>query len=415
MINVLQRLAELDGQNPNVVPAKPKISADASIEAVQRTLSEELSVESLRYLSGVKATLEECGMMPGMESMMPSAPAVPASFSINASASNGDEVASMLTQIMNLAGVKPVGSQDMPLEPNGPSAGNALVSPGNGNDEMKRMIDVMNEPRGPGDNAPPEMDAPEDEGLLGTMAGAGLGAALGGPLGAAVGGAAGDSMTDPEEGLGEEPPVDIAGVGGGLAAAALSGGDPEEIAAGVEAGQEATEGDQVLVPDAKEDMRRLMDMIGGGLDNAPNDPNDIPKFDSNKMAYQPNDADVGDRMDGTMPKGFAEDTMTQKLFNDYQQFMTEGSKVDQNKDGKNDWEDVKIARMKASGAMSKDAKVKEDDVEESGLQYYTGVKKHGEKYMKAAAAAGRNGASQAELGALKDRLSKAHKGKVKSK
>ena len=40
--------------------------------------------------------------------------------------------------------------------------------------------------------------------------------------------------------------------------------------------------------------------------------------------------------------------MTQKLFNDYQQFMTEGSKVDQNKDGKNDWEDVKIARMKAS-------------------------------------------------------------------
>ena len=129
----------------------------------------------------------------------------------------------------------------------------------------------------------------------------------------------------------------------------MSGGDPEEIAAGVEAGQEATEGDQVLVPDAKEDMRRLMDMIGGGsLDNAPNNPNDIPKFDSNKMAYQPNDANVGDRMDGTMPKGFAEDTMTQKLFNDYQQFMTEGSKVDQNKDGKNDWEDVKIARMKAS-------------------------------------------------------------------
>ena len=349
MINVLQRLAELDEQNPNVVPSKPKVSADAAVEAVQRTLSEELSVESLRYLSGVKNTLEECGMMPSMENMMPSAPTIPASFSINASASSGDEVASMLTQIMNLAGVKPVGSQDMPLEPGVPDTGDALASRGNGNDEMKRMIDVMNEPRGPGDNAPPDMDGPEDEGMLGTMAGAGVGAALGGPLGAAVGGAAGDSITDPEEeSLGEEPPVDIAGVGGGLAAAALSGGDPEEIAAGVEAGQEATEGDQVLVPDAKEDMRRLMDMIGGGLDNAPNDPNNIPDFDSNKMAYQPNDANVGDRMDGTMPKGFAEDTMTQKLFNDYQQFMTEGSKVDQNKDGKNDWEDVKIARMKAS-------------------------------------------------------------------
>ena len=54
---------------------------------------------------------------------------------------------------------------------------------------------------------------------------------------------------------------------------------------------------------------------------------------------------------------------------------------------------------------------KQDAVKESGLQYYTGVKKHGEKYMKAAAAAGRDGASQEELGALKDKLSKAHKGK----
>jgi len=54
-------------------------------------------------------------------------------------------------------------------------------------------------------------------------------------------------------------------------------------------------------------------------------------------------------------------------------------------------------------------------VAESGLQYYTGVKKHGKKYMKAAAAAGRKGASQKELGALKDRLSKAHKGKAMNK
>jgi hypothetical protein len=57
---------------------------------------------------------------------------------------------------------------------------------------------------------------------------------------------------------------------------------------------------------------------------------------------------------------------------------------------------------------------KQDAVKESGLQYYTGVKKHGEKYMKAAAAAGRAGASQEELGALKDKLSKAHKGKDKN-
>ena len=48
---------------------------------------------------------------------------------------------------------------------------------------------------------------------------------------------------------------------------------------------------------------------------------------------------------------------------------------------------------------------------ESGLQYYTGVKKHGKEYMKKAAEAGRKGASQQELGALKDKYSKAEKNK----
>ena len=39
---------------------------------------------------------------------------------------------------------------------------------------------------------------------------------------------------------------------------------------------------------------------------------------------------------------------------------TEGKKIDQNKDGKNDFKDVQIARLKASGAM-KDGKVKESN------------------------------------------------------
>lgn len=59
-------------------------------------------------------------------------------------------------------------------------------------------------------------------------------------------------------------------------------------------------------------------------------------------------------------------------------------------------------------------KIKEDDVEESGLQYYTGVKKHGKEYMTKSAQLARDGASQEELGALKDKLSKAHKGKAKN-
>jgi hypothetical protein len=49
---------------------------------------------------------------------------------------------------------------------------------------------------------------------------------------------------------------------------------------------------------------------------------------------------------------------------------------------------------------------------ESGLQYHTGVKKHGKEYMDKAAQAGRDGASQEELGRLKDKYSKAEKNKA---
>lgn len=52
-----------------------------------------------------------------------------------------------------------------------------------------------------------------------------------------------------------------------------------------------------------------------------------------------------------------------------------------------------------------------NELDESGLQYYTGVKKHGKEYMKKAAQAGRDGASQEELGRLKDKYSKAEKTK----
>ena len=330
MINVLKRLAELDSQNPNVTIASPKMSADAAVEAVQQTLSEELSVESLRYLSGVKQTLDECGMYPEGMGMAPSMPSTPASFSINATAADGDEVANMLSQIMTLAGAGKVGPEHMPVDkaPNVmttlPSLSQANQS---SNDEMKRMIDVMNEP---GDEGPVADNKPEDEGLLGTMAGAGIGAALGGPLGAAVGGAAGDNLTGDGEqqedaGLGAIPEVDIAGVGGGLAAAAMSDGDPEEIAAGVEAGKEFTAGEEGGELEAKDHIRKMMDM----LDNSPNDPTDVPAHDSEKFAYNPNGGGmgIGDRMDGTMPKGnmTAEDTMTSKLFSDYQKFVTEAS------------------------------------------------------------------------------------------
>ena len=45
----------------------------------------------------------------------------------------------------------------------------------------------------------------------------------------------------------------------------------------------------------------------------------------------------------------------------------------------------------------------EDDVEESGLQYYIGKKKYGKDGMKALAKAGRDGANKQELGRIKDK------------
>jgi hypothetical protein len=66
---------------------------------------------------------------------------------------------------------------------------------------------------------------------------------------------------------------------------------------------------------------------------------------------------------------------------------------------------------KLDNILTESAKANDQNVEESGLQYYTGVKKHGKEYMKKAAQAGREGASQEELGRLKDKYSKAEKNK----
>ena len=54
----------------------------------------------------------------------------------------------------------------------------------------------------------------------------------------------------------------------------------------------------------------------------------------------------------------------------------------------------------------------DEDIEETGLQYKTGVDKHGKEYMVKAAQAGREGASQEEIGALRDKYSKAEKNKT---
>ena len=134
MIDVLKRLAELDSTNPNV--AKPTMALEQSLATVSNIEGEQIN-----------ESISECGPM-GMTSM--DRPSTPATFSINASAESGEQVSSMLRDIMNLAGVKPV--SDLPafsapkditpvhaLEPinDAPSAGDEMG-------DLIGMIDKMN-------------------------------------------------------------------------------------------------------------------------------------------------------------------------------------------------------------------------------------------------------------------------------
>ena len=118
MIDVMKRLAELDTNNPNVVKAESKEQEFNGNNAVtglnkytgEEVVTEHLSVAELQKLSGLTEGLAECGPMGMMGSgPMGMASKPTANFSLNASAATGDEVASMLTQIMNLAGVKDAG------------------------------------------------------------------------------------------------------------------------------------------------------------------------------------------------------------------------------------------------------------------------------------------------------------------
>ncbi len=320
MINVLQRLAELDSQNPNVIPVKAALNPHETVEAIQKNLSEELSSESLKYLAGVKNTIAECGMMPPP----PMTPPTPASFSINATAATGDEVAGMLTQIMNLAGVKPVGPSDMPIDK--PAKPFSTVPPMGG--DMKKMLDTMN--KTDSDDSLKVGDDTPEEGALGTLAGLGIGGALGGLPGAGVGALAGDAIgdmlsgdeetkeSDTESDSGND--VDIAGVGGALAGAAIHG-DAEGAEKGMQDGEDES------MTGANEEMRKLIDAVSGpDVDNKPADPTEVPSYEDDKHAYDPNTGDHRERQAGLARANPMEDT-TAKLFSDYEKFIAEGKKA----------------------------------------------------------------------------------------
>ena len=89
----------------------------------------------------------------------------------------------------------------------------------------------------------------------------------------------------------------------------------------------------------------------------------------------------------------------------------EGEVVNEEKqkgvDGKACWKGYKRMGTKQKGGKTVDNCVKMgEDLDESGLQYYTGKKKYGKDGMTALAQAGRDGASEQELGKIKDKYKK---------
>lgn len=129
MIDVLKRLAELDSANPQVE---------------KMAMTNEQSLATVSNIAG--ETINECGPM-GMDMGRPS---TPASFSINASAESGAEVSSMLRDIMNLAGVKPVadlpafGGKEIELEPAHALELEPTQSAGDEMGNLIGMVDRMN-------------------------------------------------------------------------------------------------------------------------------------------------------------------------------------------------------------------------------------------------------------------------------
>jgi hypothetical protein len=312
MFDVLTRLAALDSATPNInnpLAAGKKIMETEQV--AQLPALEDMS--TLRALSGLKP-VAECDMM---GSSMPMQHQTPASFSINASAASGDEVAGMLSQIMNLAGVHKVGPEHMP---NIDSGARPLTAEPAEKDIMRSAMDAMNDAN------------PEDEGAIGGAIGAAGGAMLGGPVGAALGGAVGGSM--------------------------------EDEAAGQPAGGQAEPGTAEPMQSAADEIRGMADRLADiedkdelnleTYDNTPNSPHSAPQYDNDKMSFNPNAGGTGGAGLANNPRAFAED-LESKLFAEYQQFVSESEQKTMSKAAKGMMKYGKEG-MKALAKAGKDGK-----------------------------------------------------------
>jgi len=159
MIDVMTRLAELDASNPRVEKKviKQELNGENAVTGLNKYTGEEvhehISVSELRKLSGLTESVNECGpmgmpgMIGGMESPMGGmAQRPPANFSINASAADGHEVAAMLSDILNLAGVKELGPKDIGAEePHGSPLTGEPPMMGGGDSDIKKALDTIDQ------------------------------------------------------------------------------------------------------------------------------------------------------------------------------------------------------------------------------------------------------------------------------
>jgi len=299
MINVLQRLAELDAGNPNI--ANPLAAGQKRVmEADQVAQLPDLTdMGDLRALSGLKQ-VNECMPMGiaelgGMSSNRP-----PASFSINATAADGAEVSSMLSDILNLAGVHKVGQEHMPSVD---SPQSAMVQPpamGNAKDAMRSALDTMN-----GDEMGDEVGEPE------TISGMDDEAAE--PM---VG------MDDMGMGVGGD---DMGGIAQPEMGGSIGGGSPEMASMADEIRNMA---DRLSQIDSKDELPGVDgesdDEANESYDNTPADMTRHTSFDANSFAYNGNAGGVNKGIT-TQPTATMEE-IESSLFKEYSNFVAESKK-----------------------------------------------------------------------------------------
>ena len=402
MINVLQRLAELDAKNPRV--ERPMVMETPTLGGGIKQLDvhmPEPDMKALRQLSGLMESREfsnsiaECGI-PGMGAPMPSTPA-----SLSMTAGNANEIVTMMRGLADIAsgasssGMPGMGAPmpsgggmlgDMPapmdLDHDGDMDGTAMPMgdepmdgmgpPDMGSDELgggpmggDELADMVNklktgQPVKISTNMPvkvktsnPVSGGEKDEGVIGGALGGAAGAALGGPAGAVAGYTAGSKAGD-----------DIAG-------------DEEESMA---------EEMRVWDTSPKEHTR----------DYNPNDFaqmfNKIKDLDVAKAATRADNPLKRESVEQEPVDTLSE--LTNQLFADYQSFVNEGKKAKKDYDGdgkvETNKDEVWGSRAKAAAKAGKPFK---EDTKKTMSQAAKGNEKYGKAGMQALAKAGREGRS----------------------